>query len=137
MEVIKTLKKLVSTANAQKDQDSWDDEELEKLFMLFVIAFNISENDIFRVMKELRIFRVTLLVQLLDRDVIKLASTWSALINFAHNEASFLVLLESAVDASIPIFIKDWNDTNVMQQVHICIIIDCCDYNVFLLLLSR
>jgi hypothetical protein len=117
---IDVLKKMCKTATQQDEECSWDEEDLDKLIVLYFKTFKIPETKIIKFICELKPpIRITLLATLLEKDILQITATWNTIINYSHKQSTFLKILKDAIDGGIPILLHKLDSAEVLEQVNI------------------
>jgi hypothetical protein len=131
-EHINILKKLCKTAKQHDDEsNSWDDEDLERLIVLYFVSFQISETSILKFIQDMKLFRTSLLAILIEKNLVQVSTTWKAIINYARDGAAFLAILDSAVNDNIPILTNKFKSVDVLEQVSFIFAILMMYYSIY------
>lgn len=119
-QVLEIFKKIIK--NAKKDEDGWEEEHIQKILILCIESFNFSsEQQIFKLINDVKMFEASLLSTLLDNDLVDVETTWQSICQLINKgEQQFSSMIASAVDNDIPIYSNEFGDINVITQVYMC-----------------
>ncbi len=117
LEHIDILKRLCKTAKQQDENFSWDEEDMDKLIVVYLESFKISEKLIVKFICDLKPFRTSLLAALLEKDILQITTIWNVIIKQSKKESTFLEILEDAFENSIPILENELKSAEILKLV--------------------